>query len=76
MKYHNLKDTYTLYQKHMISSDESFKAFFRKNSDKLKGIYKEILSLSKIANQNTIEFKEKLERYNLVKELLIKLKKK
>ena len=60
MKHHNLKDTYTLYQKHMISSDESFKAFFQKNSDKLKAIYKEVLSLSKIANQNTIEFKEKV----------------
>ena len=42
LKHHNLKDTYTLYQKHMISSDESFKAFFQKNSDKLKGIYKEV----------------------------------
>ena len=60
LKYHSLKDTYTLYQKHMISSDDSFKAFFNKNSDKLKIIYKEILSLSKIANQNTIEFKEKV----------------
>ena len=30
LKYHNLKDTYTLYQKHMISSDESFKVLFRK----------------------------------------------
>ena len=44
----------------MISSDESFKVLFQKNSDKLKGIYKEVLSLSKIANQNTIEFKEKV----------------
>ena len=60
LKHHNLKDTYTLYQKHMISSDESFKALFKKNSVKLKGIYKEILSLSKLANQNTIEFKEKV----------------
>ena len=60
LKYHNLKDTYTLYQKHMISSDESFKVLFQKNSDKLKAIYKEVLSLSKIANQNTIEFKEKV----------------
>ncbi len=60
LKHHSLKDTYTLYQKHMISSDESFKALFQKNSDKLKGIYKEVLSLSKIANQNTIEFKEKV----------------
>ena len=60
LKYHNLKDTYTLYQKHMISSDESFKVLFQKNSDKLKVIYKEVLSLSKIANQNTIEFKEKV----------------
>ena len=60
LKYHNLKDTYTLYQKHMISSDDAFKALFQKNSEKLKGIYKEVLSLSKIANQNTIEFKEKV----------------
>ena len=60
LKHHNLKDTYTLYQKHMISSDNSFKAFFQKNTDKLKNIYKEVLSLSKIANQNTIEFKEKV----------------
>ncbi len=60
LKHHNLKDTYTLYQKHMVSMDESFKALFHKNSIKLKGIYKEILSLSKIANQNTIEFKEKV----------------
>ena len=60
LKYHSLKDTYTLYQKYMCSSDESFKAMFQKNSEKLKVIYKEILSLSKIANQNTIEFKEKV----------------
>ncbi len=60
LKHHKLKDTYTLYQKHMISQDESFKPFFQKNSDKLKLIYKEVLSLSKIANQNTIEFKEKV----------------
>ena len=60
LKNQNLKDTFTLYQKHMISSDESFKALFQKNSDKLKAIYKEVLSLSKIANQNTIEFKEKV----------------
>ena len=60
LKHHNLKDTYTLYQKHMISSDEAFKALFQKNSDKLKVIYKEVLSLSKLANQNTIEFKEKV----------------
>ena len=60
LKHHNLKDTYTLYQKHMTSADDSFKALFQKNSDKLKIIYKEILSLSKIANQNTIEFKEKV----------------
>ena len=60
LKHHNLKDTYTLYQKHMISKDELFKAFFQKNSEKLKIIYKEVLSLSKIANQNTIEFKEKV----------------
>ena len=60
LRYHSLKDTYTLYQKHMISSDEVFKALIKKNSEKLKGIYKEVLSLSKIANQNTIEFKEKV----------------
>ena len=30
------------------------------NNEKLKTLYKEILSLSKIANQNTIEFKEKV----------------
>ncbi len=60
LRYHSLKDTYTLYQKHMISSDEVFKALFQKNSEKLKGVYKEVLSLSKIANQNTIEFKEKV----------------
>ena len=44
----------------MTSSNELFKALFQKNSDKLKSIYKEVLSLSKIANQNTIEFKEKV----------------
>jgi RNA polymerase primary sigma factor len=44
----------------MIYADDSFKALFQKNSDKLKAIYKEVLSLSKIANQNTIEFKEKV----------------
>ena len=60
LKYHSLKDTYTLYQKHMCSSDESFKVLFQKNSEKLKAVYKEILNLSKIANQNTIEFKEKV----------------
>ena len=60
LKHHNLKDTYTLYQKHMIAGDDSFKALFDKNSEKLKVIYKEVLSLSKIANQNTIEFKEKV----------------
>ncbi len=60
LKHHKLKDTYTLYQKHMISNDESFKPLFQKNSEKLKLIYKEVLSLSKIANQNTIEFKEKV----------------
>ena len=59
LKHHSLKDTYTLYQKHMCSSDESFKAMFQKNAEKLKMIYKEILSLSKIAN-HTIEFKEKV----------------
>ena len=60
LKYHSLKDTYTQYQKHMISSDESFKAFFQKKSVKLKEIYKKVLSFSKKANQNTIEFKEKV----------------
>ncbi len=60
LKHHNLKDTYTQYQKHMISNDESFKSLFQKNKVKLKAIYKEVLSLSKIANQNTIEFKEKV----------------
>ena len=60
LKHHSLKDTYTLYQKHMNSKDDSFKSFFQKNSLKLKGIYKDVLSLSKIANQNTIEFKEKV----------------
>ena len=60
LKHHALKDTYTLYQKHMIAADESFKSHFQKKSDKLKIIYKEILSLSKIANQNIIEFKEKV----------------
>jgi RNA polymerase primary sigma factor len=44
----------------MCSSDESFKNVFQKHNEKLKSIYKEILSLSKIANQNTIEFKEKV----------------
>ncbi len=60
LKHHNLKDTYTLYQKHMTSKDDAFKALFNKNSEKLKAIYKEVLNLSKIANQNTIEFKEKV----------------
>ena len=76
LKHHSLKDTYTLYQKHMISKDDTFKSFFQKNSLKLKGIYKDVLSLSKIANQNTIEFKEKVKKFNPVKELQIKLKKK
>ena len=60
LKCHSLKDTYTLYQKHMVSMDDSFKILFQKNSVKLKAIYKDVLSLSKIANQNTIEFKEKV----------------
>ena len=60
LKHHSLKDTYTLYQKYMCSADESFKSMFQKNSEKLKTIYKDILSLSKIANQNIIEFKEKV----------------
>lgn len=58
LKHHSLKDTYTLYQKHMCSTDEGFKGMFQKNAEKLKTIYKDILSLSKIANQNIIEFKE------------------
>ena len=44
----------------MCSSDDTFKVMFQKNAEKLKTVYKEILSLSKIANQNTIEFKEKV----------------
>jgi RNA polymerase primary sigma factor len=60
LKHHSLKDTYTLYQKHMSSADEGFKGMFQKNAEKLKTIYKDILSLSKIANQNIIEFKEKV----------------
>ena len=60
LKHHSLKDTYTLYQKHMCLSDDGFKEMFHKNNEKLKLIYKEILSLSKIANQNIIEFKEKV----------------
>ncbi len=60
LKHHSLKDTYTLYQKHMTSSDDAFKGMFQKNNEKLKDIYKEILNLSKLANQNTIEFKEKV----------------
>ena len=36
LMHHNLKDTYTLYQKHMIAADESFKSHFQKKSDKLK----------------------------------------
>ena len=60
LKHHSLKDTYTLYQKHMVSSDEIFKSFFEKKAEKIKATYKEILNLSKVANQNTIEFKEKV----------------
>ena len=60
LKHHSLKDTFSIYQKHMCSSDEIFQKLFIKNLDKMKNIYKEILSLSKIANQNTIEFKEKV----------------
>ena len=60
LKFHSLKDTYTLYQKYMCGSDESFKVVFQKNNEKLKKIYKDILNLSKIANQNIIEFKEKV----------------
>ena len=44
----------------MCSADEGFKGMFQKNAEKLKTIYKDILSLSKIANQNIIEFKEKV----------------
>ena len=29
LKHHSLKDTYTLYQKHMISKDDSFKSLFQ-----------------------------------------------
>ena len=60
LKHHSLKDTYTLYQKYMCSSDDALKLMFQKNAEKIKTIYREILSLSKIANQNTIEFKEKV----------------
>ena len=60
LKHHSLKDTYTLYQKYMCSCDEAFKVMFQKNAEKIKIIYKDILNLSKIANQNTIEFKEKV----------------
>ena len=60
LKHHSLKDTYSVYQKHMISSDEIFKSFFEKKAEKIKAIYKEVLNLSKVANQNTIEFKEKV----------------
>jgi RNA polymerase primary sigma factor len=44
----------------MSSSDDRFKNLFVKYSDQIKDVYKEILDLSKIANQNTIEFKEKV----------------
>ena len=60
LKHHSLKDTFSIYQKYMCSSDEIFQKLFTKNIDKMKELYKEILSLSKIANQNTIEFKEKV----------------
>ena len=60
LKHHSLKDSFSIYQKHMTSSDDRFKTTFTKYSDQLKDIYKEILNLSKIANQNTIEFKEKV----------------
>ena len=60
LKHHSLKDSFSIYQKFMCSSDERFKNLFDKYGDPLKEVYKEILNLSKIANQNTIEFKEKV----------------
>ena len=60
LKHHSLKDSFSIYQKFMCSSDERFKNLFDKYADQLKEVYKEILNLSKIANQNTIEFKEKV----------------
>ena len=60
LKHHSLKDSFSIYQKFMCSSDERFKNLFDKFGDQLKEVYKEILNLSKIANQNTIEFKEKV----------------
>ena len=60
LKHHSLKDSYAIYHKFMSSSDDRFKNLFVKYSDQIKDVYKEILDLSKIANQNTIEFKEKV----------------
>ena len=62
LKTHILKDTFSVYQKYMCSSDEVFKNLFLKYNDKLKTVYKDILSLSAVANQNTIEFKEKVKQ--------------
>ena len=60
LKHHSLKDSYAIYHKFMSSSDDRFKNLFVKYPDQIKDVYKEILDLSKIANQNTIEFKEKV----------------
>ena len=60
LKHHSLKDSYAIYHKFMSSSDDRFKNLFLKYPDQIKDVYKEILDLSKIANQNTIEFKEKV----------------
>ena len=60
LKHHSLKDTFSAYQKYMCLSDASFKPLFEKYPEDLKEIYKNLLSLSKIANQNIIEFKEKV----------------
>jgi RNA polymerase primary sigma factor len=60
LKHHSLKDTFSVYQKYMISCNEIFKKLFDKHNDNLKVIYKQILNLSNISNQNTIEFKEKV----------------
>ena len=53
LKHHNLKDTYTLYQKHMISADESFKARFQKKSDKLNK-YEKLNVIMRIYNSRNI----------------------
>ncbi|MDC3321938.1 RNA polymerase sigma factor RpoD [Alphaproteobacteria bacterium] len=60
LKHHSLKDSYAIYHKFMSSLDDRFKNLFVKYSDQIKDVYREILDLSKIANQNTIEFKEKV----------------